>query len=65
MEIANKVGATEIVVKVVDDLKDENEAYRRMVMETIEKVVEAQGTHPMLQIDVLFVVNGECACDDN
>jgi len=43
VEIANKVGATEIVVKVVDDLKDENEAYRRMVMETIEKVVEAQG----------------------
>eukprot|EP00668_Euglena_longa_P012264 GGOE01014702.1.p1 GENE.GGOE01014702.1~~GGOE01014702.1.p1 ORF type:complete len:1405 (+),score=511.95 GGOE01014702.1:33-4247(+) len=43
VEIANKVGATEIIVKVVDDLKDENEAYRRMVMETIEKVIETQG----------------------
>eukprot|EP00667_Euglena_gracilis_P005516 EG_transcript_5552 len=43
VEIANKVGATEIIVKIVDDLKDENEAYRRMVMETIEKVVETQG----------------------
>uniref|UniRef100_A0A7S1IV74 TOG domain-containing protein n=1 Tax=Eutreptiella gymnastica TaxID=73025 RepID=A0A7S1IV74_9EUGL len=43
VEIANKVGATEIIVKIVDDLKDENEAYRRMVMETIEKVIESQG----------------------
>lgn len=38
MELANKVGAAEIINRVVDDLKDENEQYRKMVMETIEKV---------------------------
>ena len=31
VELANKVGAAEIVVRVVDDLKDENEQYRKMV----------------------------------
>ncbi|XP_050045646.1 splicing factor 3B subunit 1 isoform X1 [Dermacentor andersoni] len=39
VEIANKVGAAEIVNRVVDDLKDENEQYRKMVMETIEKIL--------------------------
>lgn len=38
VELANKVGPSEIVRRVVDDLKDENEQYRKMVMETIEKV---------------------------
>ena len=38
VELANKVGASEIVNRIVDDLKDENEQYRKMVMETIEKV---------------------------
>ena len=44
VEIAMKVGCSDIVGRVVDDLKDESEPYRRMVMETIEKVVEALGT---------------------
>lgn len=43
MEIANKVGAAEIVNRVVDDLKDESEQYRKMVMETIEKVMANLG----------------------
>ena len=43
VEIANKVGASEIVTRVVDDLKDENEQYRKMVMETIEKIMGALG----------------------
>lgn len=30
-----KVGASEFINKVVDDLKDENEQYRKMVMETM------------------------------
>ena len=38
MEIANKVGAAEITSRVVEDLKDENEQYRKMVMDCIEKV---------------------------
>jgi len=39
VEIANKVGASEIINRVVDDLKDENETYRKMVVETIEKIM--------------------------
>lgn len=39
VEIANKVGAAEIIGRIVDDLKDEAEQYRKMVMETIEKVM--------------------------
>ena len=44
LELANKVGVTEIVEKVVTDLKDESEPYRRMVMETIDGVVTNLGT---------------------
>ena len=44
MEIANKVGAAEIVSRVVDDLKDESEQYRKMVMETIEKIMANLGS---------------------
>lgn len=43
VEIANKVEASEIISRIVDDLKDDNEAYRKMVMETIEKILSAQG----------------------
>ncbi len=43
MEIANKVGSSEIINRVVDDLKDENEQYRKMVMETIEKTMTNLG----------------------
>lgn len=43
VEIANKVGAAEIITRVVDDLKDENEQYRKMVTETIEKIMGALG----------------------
>ncbi len=44
VEIANKVGAAEIVSRVVDDLKDEAEQYRKMVMESIEKIMGNLGS---------------------
>jgi splicing factor 3B subunit 1 len=43
VEIANKVGASEIITRIVDDLKEESEQYRKMVMETIEKIMENLG----------------------
>ncbi|XP_035688999.1 splicing factor 3B subunit 1 isoform X1 [Branchiostoma floridae] len=43
VEIANKVGAAEIISRIVDDLKDEAEQYRKMVMETIEKIMANLG----------------------
>lgn len=44
VELAQKVGSAEIVSKVVDDLKDESEPYRKMVMETIDKVISSLGS---------------------
>ena len=38
-----QVGCGEVVARVVEDLKDESEPYRRMVMETIDKVVRDLG----------------------
>jgi len=44
VEIANRVGASEIINRLVDDLKDENEQYRKMVMESIEKIMGGLGS---------------------
>ncbi|XJO78124.1 hypothetical protein BDV3_002615 [Batrachochytrium dendrobatidis] len=44
VEIAQKVGVTEIIGHIVEGLKDESEAYRKMVMETIDSVVQTLGT---------------------
>ena len=43
VEIANKVNVADIVGRIVEDLKDKSEPYRRMVMETIEKLVTNLG----------------------
>ncbi|EST08416.1 Splicing factor 3B subunit 1 [Kalmanozyma brasiliensis GHG001] len=43
VELANKVGVAEIVSRVVNELKDESEPFRKMVMETIQKVVSNLG----------------------
>ena len=43
-ELANKVGCSEIVGRIVDDLKDDSEPYRRMVMETIRRVLDNLGS---------------------
>merc|ERR1719453_671473 len=40
-ELAKKVGSSEIINRIVEDLKDESEPYRKMVMETIEKVISS------------------------
>ena len=43
VEIATKVGSAEILTRILDDIKDENELFRKMVMETIEKTVSTLG----------------------
>lgn len=37
------MGGAQIIQRIVEDLKDEHEAYRKMVMETIEKIVSVLG----------------------
>lgn len=43
--VAQKTGCSQIVGRIVEDLKDESEPYRRMVMETIDKVPSSLQPH--------------------
>lgn len=43
VELAQKAGAAEIIGRIVNELTDEVERYRKMVMETITKVVASLG----------------------
>uniref|UniRef100_A0A7S4W060 Phosphatase PP2A regulatory subunit A/Splicing factor 3B subunit 1-like HEAT repeat domain-containing protein n=2 Tax=Ditylum brightwellii TaxID=49249 RepID=A0A7S4W060_9STRA len=43
-ELANKVGCSDVLGRIIDDLKDDSEPYRRMVMETVQKVLENLGS---------------------
>merc|ERR1712038_1610389 len=44
VELANKVGCSDVISRIVDDLKDDSEPYRRMVMETGQQVLENLGS---------------------
>jgi len=43
LELAKKVGVAIVVSKIVEDLRDDSEPYRKMVMETIDAVISALG----------------------
>jgi len=43
VDLSQKVGVSEIVSRIVHNLKDDNEAYRLMTVETIEKVIASLG----------------------
>ncbi|KAG7132069.1 U2 snRNP component prp10 like protein [Verticillium longisporum] len=43
VDIGQKVGVSEIIERIVVNLKDESEAYRKMTVETIEKIVASLG----------------------
>ncbi|QDZ25009.1 subunit 1 of splicing factor 3B [Chloropicon primus] len=43
VEVSSKVGCVDVIEKIVDDLKDESEAYRRMVTEAIGLIIEKMG----------------------
>ncbi|KAL1876381.1 hypothetical protein VTK73DRAFT_9396 [Phialemonium thermophilum] len=43
VDLGQKVGVSEIVERIVGNLKDESEAYRKMTVETIEKIVASLG----------------------
>lgn len=42
--LSEKTGASEIVTRIVNELKDENEPFRKMVMETISNVIGKLGS---------------------
>ncbi|EGD99643.1 U2 snRNP component HSH155 [Trichophyton tonsurans CBS 112818] len=43
VDLGQKVGAGEILERIVNNLKDESEAYRKMTIETVEKVIASLG----------------------
>ena len=44
LTLALKCGVSDVIGKITNGLKDESEPYRRMVMETITKIIEKLGT---------------------
>jgi splicing factor 3B subunit 1 len=49
VDLAQKAGVAEIVGRIVNNMKDENEAYRKMTVETIDKVISTLGAHDVDQ----------------
>ncbi|KAF2118282.1 armadillo-type protein [Lophiotrema nucula] len=45
VDLADKAGVAEIVSRIVVNMKDENEAYRKMTVETVDKIVSTLGAH--------------------
>jgi len=70
VEIATKVGGAEIIKKILDKLKDESEPFRKLTMETIEKIAATLGVadiDPRLEeelIDGILYAFHEQASDD-
>ncbi|KAF1959293.1 ARM repeat-containing protein [Byssothecium circinans] len=49
VDLAQKAGVSEIVTRIVNNMKDENEAYRKMTVETVDKVISTLGAHDIDQ----------------
>lgn len=70
VELANKVGCSQVLSKIVDDLKDESEPYRKMVMETVDLIIQNLGASDIDQrledklIDGILYAFQEQASDD-
>ena len=71
VELAQKAGVADIVGRIVNDLKDDSEPFRKMVMETITKVVESAGAADIderlevLLIDGIIYAFSEQTLEDN
>lgn len=54
--LSEKVGVSEVVSRIVNELKDENEPFRKMVMETISNVIEKLGAADVNErLEVLLI----------
>eukprot|EP01138_Halocafeteria_seosinensis_P010429 gb/GECG01010647.1/.p1 GENE.gb/GECG01010647.1/~~gb/GECG01010647.1/.p1 ORF type:complete len:1367 (+),score=239.06 gb/GECG01010647.1/:1-4101(+) len=58
VELANKAGVSEIVNRIVDDLKDENEPYRGMVMSALQEIIKNHGAADIDQPLEVRLVDG-------
>ena len=58
VELANKVGGAEIISRIVGDLTDESEAFRKMISETIDKIVSNLGVSDIDQTLENLLIDG-------
>lgn len=58
VELATKVGGAEVIEKIVVSLKDENESFRKMTMEAVEKICTACGSHDISKALEVQLVDG-------
>ncbi|WWC91843.1 uncharacterized protein L201_006790 [Kwoniella dendrophila CBS 6074] len=71
VELAQKAGVSEIVGRICNELKDESEPFRKMVMETVTKVVASIGAADIderlevLLIDGIIFAFQEQTLEDN
>jgi splicing factor 3B subunit 1 len=71
VELATKAGVATIVSRICNDLKDESEPFRKMVMETINKVITNTGAADIderlevLLIDGIIFAFQEQTLEDN
>ncbi|KAG8348628.1 splicing factor 3B subunit 1 [Trypanosoma vivax] len=59
--ISRKLGSTEILEYLVRDMKDENEHFQRMVIDTVRRVVMAVGTVGVPDTHVALLLDGAIA----
>ncbi|KAF2013493.1 splicing factor 3B subunit 1 [Aaosphaeria arxii CBS 175.79] len=45
VDLAQKSGVADIIGRIVNNMKDESEAYRKMTVETVDKVISTLGAH--------------------
>jgi len=72
IEISRKVGGVDVLKKIVPDLKDGSEPYRKMVIETVQRVVELHGVasidtrlEELLVDGVLYAFQEQSGNDDS
>ncbi len=70
VDLAQKAGVAEIVGRIVNNMKDDNEPYRKMTVETIDKIISTLGAHDVDQrleeqlIDGILVAFQEQTIED-
>jgi len=57
-ELAAKVGGAEIIQRIVNDLKDESEPYRKMVMEAIDMILSSLGAADLNERLEMLLIDG-------
>jgi splicing factor 3B subunit 1 len=62
VEIASKIGGGEVIERIIDGMKDESEPYRKMTIETIEKIVSLLGVADIGSRLELLMVEGLNYC---